>query len=139
MNKLLSILLLLCSVLATRAADIHLVWGPSPTDSVTNYTLFCCTNTSPTLSTNIDTATLNIITNMDVGTNLTATVRNATPGQWWFVVKAQADGFTSDPSNWAIITIPKVGPPVALTATIDVRVTVTISTNASKTLTFEFP
>lgn len=98
MKTILSLCLLflaICSQAAPpsqTATNIMLEWSPSPTASVTNYTV----HVSVLSGTNLvdpPTATL------DVGLNLRAAVNVNTYGRWVFFVTAQGEGMTSEPSN----------------------------------------
>ncbi len=98
--KNIKILIGLTMVLAAfiaSAADINLAWDASISPGITNYQLYASTNGIP--STNY-TAQLN------VGTNLTCSVRELKQGTWYFAVVAMKDGISSDFSNIVIAEVP---------------------------------
>ena len=75
------------------------MWDASPDSSVTNYTLYACTNT---IGTNLSAAVT-----VEVGTNLTARIEDLLPGRWSFYVTAMAAyRIQSLPSNVVQAEVP---------------------------------
>lgn len=97
MKITLAILLLTAKALAS---DINLVWSPSPTVGVTNYTLFAHTNALT--KTNLAIATVKV----SVGTSTNVLVQDLAAGQWYFAATATKGGVQSDPSNIVITEVP---------------------------------
>lgn len=84
---------------AAQAGSVSLVWDASPDSSVTNYTLYACTNT---IGTNLSAAVT-----VEVGTNLTARIEDLLPGRWSFYVTAMAAyRIQSLPSNVVQAEVP---------------------------------
>ena len=95
------VLLLLC--LSASAADVPLAWNASPTTGSSNI-LWASTNAITQSNLTNSTVRLN------VGTNLTATVLDLQPGQWWFTVTAVKSGIVSDLSNVLAVEVPQPAP-----------------------------
>ena len=89
---------LLALVSMARGQSVTLAWDASPDDSPTNrlfYRLYAGTNGAVAL------------TNLNVGTNLSATVDRLTPGMWRFWATAvTSNGVESLPSNLVIQQVP---------------------------------
>jgi hypothetical protein len=102
-KKLLSLAALALITLAIRAANLTLVWDPSPDDAGTNYVRYAVYQATGT----------NAFTNVvNVGTNRTYTFTNITPGLYRFYVTAQ-DIWTNEsgPSNTLLIPGPIIPRP----------------------------
>lgn len=100
------------------AVPIKLAWDASPTVGVTNYVLYASTNTITT--TNI----LSSAVRVSVGTNLTATISDLVPGNWYFAATAMKLGVESAPSNILQVQVP-VAPTNMLTVFVQYSTSIT--------------
>ena len=95
--RLPTLLLLLCAG-RVFGVDLGLLWDPSSSPAVTNYVIYCSTNTL-----NVTGGTSNLAasatTIINAGTNTTVTLQNILPAHWQFAATAQAGGIESSPSN----------------------------------------
>lgn len=82
------------------AADVKLTWDASPSQNVTNYTLYIHTNYITAAN------KTNCLAKINVGTNLTATA-DITDGKWYFAATATGDGLESLFSNVLLVEVPK--------------------------------
>ena len=112
MNKLklltigvISILGFFCASAAnpTNRASVTLAWDASPEDNrtTTNYFYRVYAGTNAAIATN----TLASLTNAYAGTNLSITITNLPPAQWFFVATVFHGGLESIPSNMASYTV----------------------------------
>lgn len=104
---LVAVLLLACQ--RSNASLIRLAWDASPTSNCV-YWVYGQSGTN--------------IARVDIGTNLSAVIEDATPGFYSFWATAERDGVESDPSNVVTVEVP-LAPEGMRTIAIEYTVTLT--------------
>lgn len=100
------ILALVATVAIANPGEISLKWNASVTPGITNYVLYAHTNAMTETN-------FTFTIRADTGTNLTATVYDVAPGQWYFNATAMdTNGVESQLSNVVQYEIP--APPASL-------------------------
>lgn len=99
--RLTGLICFFAAAVTAAASDVKLAWDASGTVGITNYVLYA--NLAPL----VYATRTNVTARINVGTNLTASVENLAPGQWWFAATAMKDGLESDFSNVLQVECPR--------------------------------